>query len=150
MHTCITAQWLSGYALAVFRYDTLSIILSAASAGGIIYQSIRYFLKRHRCCMEVEAAISRILERRNSDSDPIYAPEYTYYFDGQQYVVCSKRYTNFDGYTVGDRVKLYIDPARPGTCQDRKRDLKILIFYIVFCGVFGTVGFLLHLKLQKG
>ena len=79
MHTCITAQWVSGYALAMFKPDTIWTVLIAAAAAGITFQILKYFLKRRRYYIEVEATISRILERSDSDGDPTYAPEYTYY-----------------------------------------------------------------------
>ena len=61
----------------------------------------------------------------------LYAPEYTYSFNGKTYVHSSNTYTSSTSYNVGDRVPILIDPERPEKMRVKSAQI---IGFLVACG----------------
>ncbi|MBR4201562.1 MAG: DUF3592 domain-containing protein [Oscillospiraceae bacterium] len=126
------------------EYHIWGAILTALFGAGLAILLIGFFRKLQHCSAEIEAEVTRLLHSTSTDSEGFtmdtYAPEYTYYYEGQEYRVQSKTYTNGKQYAVGQTVQLFIDPEHPEKFYDRKRDLKTTIFMGMIMGVFFAAG----------
>ena len=114
---------------------------------GLLILIVKLLLKRLHCSVEADAEIINLLHTTSTDSDGFrtdqYAPEYLYYYEGQEYRVRSSVYSNGKQYQIGQHVTLYIDPEKPEKFYDRKRDLKNSVFIGAVLGVFFVIGILL-------
>ena len=126
------------------EYHIWGIILAGVFGLGLAILVISVLRKRARCSAEVEAEITQLLHSTSTDSDGFttdtYAPEYTYYYEGQEYRVRSSTYTNGKQYAVGQTVQLFIDPEHPEKFYDRKRDIKNAVFFGFGMGLFFAAG----------
>lgn len=119
-------------------------ILTVLFGSGILFAAWRFIRKYRRCTVQVKAEVTGIRVHESTDSDGFTsftsAPEYTYYYEGQQYVRIPSVYSSGEKYQVGDPVLLHIDPEHPEVFTDRKRDVKNIVFICFVMSVFLALG----------
>ena len=129
------------------------ILMTVGFGAGLIGVIVSFVRKVRRCSVEVDAQVVGLLHSTSTDSDghtsDVYAPEYTYYFEGTDYRVHSSVYSNGRQYQIGSIVTLRIDPEHPEKFLDLKRDRKSLILRCVVLGVFFAIGLLLLISSLK-
>lgn len=105
---------------------------------------VHSILKWMRCSVNVDAEIIELHHTTSTDSDGFttdqYAPEYCYYYEGQEYRVRSAVYSNGKQYQIGQHVTLYINPEKPEKFYDRRRDLKNGLFIGIVIAIFFAIG----------
>lgn len=105
----------------------------------------RYFREGLCCKTAVEAEIMQIDKstvKKGGQSVSVYAPVYSYHYNGTHYTHDSNVYTA-DAFEIGQKVTVYIDPNDPAHCRDkRRRNKSALIWGIIFL-VLAAVGVLL-------
>ncbi len=132
-------KWVSANLLPA-HISLIGTILTVTTSAAMLFSLIRFFWRLHHCREAVTAEISRLQSRTDSDGVTTTKPEYTYYYNGYKYIAFQKTYSNLSSYAVGEQVKIYVNPERPDQFQDRKHDLKDLIFTLIFAGFFFAFG----------
>lgn len=78
----------------------------------------------------------------DSDGTPsdVYVPEYSFTYNGKQYTVAAKTYSNMENIEVGATVPLKIDPEHPETILDTNRERKLMAFVSMILALFWVLG----------
>lgn len=106
---------------------------------------LHYFRQRRRCKAPVEAEIMRN-DKSAGKNGTLYAPEYSYHYDGKHYSFQSSAYTR-DAYEVGQKVTVYIDPKAPEICIDRQKVSRVRLWTGLFFELLAVIGAVLFFTL---
>lgn len=122
----------------------------AVLCGGIgTVLLLRYFGAALHCKTEVEAEIMHIdrsTDRKRGQNAAVYAPVYSYHYNGQHYTFQSDVYTGKQP-EIGEKVTLRIDADEPTRCLDGRGRSKCSLVPGLVLELLAAVGVLLFLSL---
>ena len=122
----------------------------AVLCGGIgTVMLLRYFGAGRHCKTEVEAEIMHIdksTNKKHGQTVPVYAPVYSYHYNGQHYTFQSNFYTEKQP-EIGEKVTLRIDADEPTRCLDGRGRSKSSLLLGLVLELLAAVGVLLFLSI---
>lgn len=126
----------------ILSYIAISIFALAGLVCGIL--CLKLVLDRQRMIQEGVAVIGTVTDLNYSSSkgSTTVAPVVSYTTKtGDTLFYSSNFYTNINPPQIGDKRKLWYDPANPQKIVLAKEDLSMIGLFLVFFLTFGTFGF---------